>query len=459
MLTNKRMWSLFIFFLYLITFTLIFKIVKGKLTRYLLYAHISYWLLSMSLSLLNPYGLYAVSLKTYLVVLLGTYSYILGYILIPSTEGDNRDYSIFMNNIRKQVERLHSSKIWLVFCLILLAFIIYVFSLYKDAILLYTASDVARNFDLVIGSDSIIYSLYRFIIPVFSTIVTFLLAYTILYNKNFLYATIYLMILIAKSAIGGSRASIFTIVIYFIVLFICNFLFSKEFVKRLKLKSICLYSSIIIIVYLFTGYLSYLRSLNDIRSSTKFSVENLISGCDKFNKELVVYVVGAYRALDYGIVNKYTESSGGYKYGRATLMGFERFISMFSSLLGYPIQSVYNLTVDRQQEHVINIGSSTKYGQTGFNYAYTHYMIFYYDFGIFGVIFFSILFGLTTKLVLNRFIKRKSLFSAMLFFYFFYIVLRVGFQWTFINASPYIFIILMLLVDRKYVVNIKTQYS
>lgn len=450
------MWSLFIFLLYLLTFLLIFKFVKGKLSRYLLYAHITYWLISMSLSLLNPYGLYAVSLKTYFVVLFGTYAFILGYFLLPSIEGDCRDYSVFMDRIKTQVERLHSSKIWLLFCLVLLAFIIYVFSLYKEAILLYTASDIARNFDLVIGSDSIIYSLYRFIIPVFSTIVTFLLAYTILYNKNRLYAVIYIMILIAKSAIGGSRASIFTIVIYFIILLICNFLFSKDFLKRLTIKSICLYSSIIIVVYLFTGYLSYLRSINDIRSSTKFTVENLLSGCDKFNKELVVYVIGAYRALDYGIVNKYVELSGGYKYGRATFMGFERFISMFSSFWGYPIQSVYNLTVDRQQEHVINIGSSVKYGNTGFNYAYTHYMIFYYDFGILGVLIFSILFGLTTKLLLNRFIKRKSLYSAMLFFYFFYIVIRVGFQWTFINAYPYLFIILMFIMDRKYLIRTKS---
>lgn len=100
---------------------------------------------------------------------------------------------------------------------------LYVFYQYKEVILIYTVSDVARNIDLLFEDKGLLSSVYRLILPAFNIIFVFLLTYSFLYKKEWKYIVIYAIPVVIKSLIGGSRGSIMIIVVYIGILYLFSF--------------------------------------------------------------------------------------------------------------------------------------------------------------------------------------------------------------------------------------------
>ena len=76
---------------------------------------------------------------------------------------------------------------WLIFCCCYILLMLYVFYQYKEVILIYTVSDVARNIDLLFEDKGLLSSVYRLILPAFNIIFVFLLTYSFLYKKEWKY--------------------------------------------------------------------------------------------------------------------------------------------------------------------------------------------------------------------------------------------------------------------------------
>lgn len=419
--------------------------IKDRLSRFLILGHLCYWFICLIISTFNPFGLYEVSPDTYYIFILHTLSFLLGFILIKPG-GFCKNLFEISDNVTETIDRLHRSKLWFCFCVCYLLLIIVIFYKYKEILLLYTVSDVARDVDLIFEGQGILSPIYKFIIPAINNVLVFLSIYCLLYKRDWKFILVYLLPVVLKSAIGGSRGGIMMIAVYAVILFLYRFIFIKSNTRTYK-RMLFLCTVSLIAVYIIAAQLSYLRNIQYGGTETTLSIETLSEGARDLNRDMIVYCIGPFRAFDYAIENNYVSQSGGYKWGRATFMGLEGFLSMFTSQLGYEIETVYSSTVQVQQSNHITIGYSSKDDFTTFNYAYTNAMIFYYDMGIFGVFLFSLLYGLIIRLSIRRLYSKRSIWSLMLVTYFFYSILRVGFNWIFVAPASWVFMFMLLFLD------------
>lgn len=130
---------------------------------------------------------------------------------------------------------------------------LYVFYQYKEVILIYTVSDVARNIDLLFEDKGLLSSVYRLVLPAFNIIFVFLLTYSFLYKKEWKYIVIYAIPVVIKSLIGGSRGSIMIIVVYIGILYLFSFFLGVRHknskMLTTKKNSITLYCIYICVCY------------------------------------------------------------------------------------------------------------------------------------------------------------------------------------------------------------------
>lgn len=434
--------SILCIFLLIISIFFSKAIEKQAISRWLLYLHFGVWLGSISLSVLNLYGLFEVSPKVYTIILVNVFAFFFGFVAIKTFNACDKNKIICV--IHNTVTSLHKNKAWAIFCLLFLLVNIYIVYKYANVLLLYTVNDVAKNRSLLFEDGSLISSVNKYLLPAINYIIIFLLAYSVLFCRNWKYITLYFACACCKSIVGGSRGSIMVIFIFLLVLLIINQYFAKDFLiklnKSLKIGVIILTIS----VYCIAGFLSFQRSRITVDEDKSFTLANLIDGCNELNKDIIVYTIGPFRALDHAFSNHYPEKAEYPLLGRSTFMGLEGFISMFSTQLGVPIKTVYDKTIARQQADVFVIGYYNN--QTIlFNYAYTNAMIFYYDGGLLGVFIFSFLFGVFVKVIINLFLKRPNIYFAILVVFLFYCITRVIFQWTFINPAVYVFLAICLI--------------
>lgn len=442
------MFFIFVIVTYLLSLLIANLTVRDRISKFIIFTHLSYWLICLAFSYFNPFGLYEVSSRTYAIFILHTLSFLIGF-LVVYPRINNEGLSAIGVKCWETIDKIQKNKLWLIFCCCYILLMLYVFYQYKEVILIYTVSDVARNIDLLFEDKGLLSSVYRLVLPAFNIIFVFLLTYSFLYKKEWKYIVIYAIPVVIKSLIGGSRGSIMIIVVYIGILYLFSFFLGVRHKnsKMLTTKKIALLSIAFIFVYVTASYLSYLRNITRGGEATELTINAIEEGARDLNKDILVYHIGPFRAFDYAMERNYLKNIGGYQYGRATFMGLEGFISMFTTQIGYEIKTVYDKTVKVQQANIITIGNSSHDGPIEFNFAYTNAMIFYYDLGVWGVFLFSFLYGMMTRVAIKRLYRKKSLFSLMIVTYLFYSITRVGFQWVFVSPAIFIFLFLLLFCD------------
>lgn len=153
--------------------------------------------------------------------------------------------------------------------------------------------------------------------------------------------------------------------------------------------------------------MGYLTSLRD--GDSRVDVDNVLQGVEQFSEQIVVYNTGSFRAFNYGIENGYIDRIGPL-FGRGAFAAVEDLISTFFAAFGWkPFETSNDILSKWLQDVQIEIGVD-KY----FNYAYTQSFIFYMDFGLFGIVFFSFLFGWMFRRVVNNFLSSPNVYSFFL---------------------------------------------
>ena len=431
------MWGLLFLLVYLLLLFLIRTKKDDYISKMVLLFFSSFWLLSLFISSFNPNGLYDVSDTTYFILLINVISFFVGYSVISNQEKYSREeYAIkFEQSLAKYLNN------WVFLLLALLSTVIVISAvLTQMAILAFDANEmsgIATGENDVLFQNSYISIIYNVFIPVLFHIFLFLFPYLLLVKKNKLYAFAAGIFIVSRALIGGSRDSIFIIIIYFIVAFILRRVITHKQLRKHRNRFVKI--SVVVIlsigIYFLMVFLTSLRHGNlDVneQSFTEYS--------EGLQESFVNYACGPFRAMDYGLNHHYDDYAGRPLLGRSTFSGLEDLLQLFGNKVGINFNPVSQKTVQHQQDHRFSV--SAKFHT--FNYAFTDAMIFYYDGGIIAVIIFSFLFGLSTKLVIRMMYREMTLPAALLVGFFVFGIYKSTFTWFMIKHWAWLYVIILL---------------
>lgn len=412
-------------------------VVKDKASRLFFLIIGGYWCISLIISLFNPFELYPVSVYAYFLLCLGYSSFFIGYAFnihgftkVKSNDNFSSVHLLFNNRLLKFVYLLS------------FGILFYLATTQWKLIVLQGALGSLKLdfFELVFNNNSILYFSYQtFIFPLFH-FSCFLLAFLILdkcvYDKKYiLFLAAYAVIF---SFVGGKRGYFLIIIEYFLIIFILlNIAFNKaKFWNIIKSSLIITIPSLFIVIGA-----AFMTALT---GGTDMDKDRMHEASSSNAKNLIVYTVGAYRAFDYALNHDYVDKAGGYTLGRATLGGaIDYYGSGVLSRLGFPIEPVRAKTMSTLQNENLTIGNGTD-----FNFAYTSFMYFYYDFGVIGIVIFSFLFGLFTRGSLKGYSRNRTIGALGLICFLFIACLQFCQNWFNIALSTQPTLLLLYILDK-----------
>ncbi len=200
----------------------------------------------------------------------------------------------------------------------------------------------------------------------------------------------------------------------------------------------------VMILIMITGVLSSLRKTDRIDIVLLSLYDSL---CD-FLEEIVVYLVGPFRALDYAVNSDYfLDKLGGCYFGEATFLGFNKLLDWIFSLVGIDYNSSYELVGNTLQETSVDINSSA----TSFNFAFSSILYYYLDFKVLGVITIPFCLGIVLRILINKFHRYPSIPAFALFVYLLTICLTGFFTWDLSKPGPAAYCLYLLFFHYSFV--------
>lgn len=426
-----------IVFLDIITYILVILSLRQLRVKTFFVLMGGYWCASLVISLFNPFDLYPVSPYVYALVSMGYISCYIGYGLkIKKIRSFKIDF-----DQEKQLEDLFHSKFFLFTFFASLLLVGYLASTQWRVILLQGALGNIKLdfFELVFNNNSALYLLYQVLaFPLFH-FSAILLSYTFIKGTYSKFSLLLLVYVLLFCFLGGKRGYFATAFEYFIIVSVFSVLISNNR-KKGELRALGKKIGIVLLVVLIGA--AYMTALsggveydkNRIQESNGKNVENMI-----------IYNVGAYRAFEYALNNDYLGKAGGYQLGRASFGGFiDYYGAPIIAKLGIPIQRVSDSTMKQLQDNEISVGKDRN-----FNFIYTSFMYFYFDFGILGIIVISFLFGRFLRYCVELSVTDNTLASFSLVCYLFISCLLFGGSWFLVGLSAQPILLYFYMLRRK----------
>lgn len=434
-----------IILLYILSIFISRYILKSSLSFYFLTIFQTWFFSLLFLSTLNPLSLKVVSFYTYFLLIINILFFTIGYLI---SRFSSSSYPIILKS--DSIERINSLKTNRFYLLSLIIFSLLIFNYllrYNEVILLEGVSE-ARSMRFYVGK--VFYSqievyFYNYVIETFSIYVAIYLAASFVWKKYDLKFILSILFVFLYSSFGSGRG--YVIEIAFLICFLVivkNFLMTKKiysdfFEKGRNRNRIPKYlvSFVLMIVYLFAIYLSNLRN-----GLFEISLDNFLEGNQYFANQIIIYCLGSFRALDYGINNLYDQFP--IMFGRLNFGGLDELLAHFLNLVGIEYMSgngVYGFfTVDN-----FNIGSGIEY-----NALFTAVFAQYLDFGFLGVVIFSFIWGFVFNRVILSFEKEPSLNKLFVISFLFIVCIGSTFSWRFQSPSACLLVMYFLLKDYKF---------
>lgn len=418
---------LFFILLYLYTSS----VIRDRLSKGIIYTFLTIWFVSLTVSTFNPYGLYPVSITTYLLLMLNVLSFTLGFSLFRI--GRNTYYGktgiICMNNIVRFVSNKVVVVSIILASLLSLKTLIEYFSVL--AYLSFNRDDTLELYKENLSStENIIINL---ILPPLFYSLNAILAYLLIYNRKCDKIAIISIYIIIYSMIGGSRVAFLIIGIAFLLI---SFMMDRI---RINMSLSILLLAFVAISYLSMSYMTALRY-----GYYEFSIYTLKVGMEMLNEHFVTYLTIPFRLLDYALHENYLDKLGGYHYGIVSLDGINRYLKMLLERFSIDIPAIYERTTDFFQDNWVLVGKARPA-----NYAYTNVVYHYLDFGILGVALFPFCFSLLLRWTIKMFYRYGSVSTYCLLFYLFFVFVHTIFSWHLNKAFSLGFILLMVFFIKK----------
>lgn len=425
--------------LYLFSNLLIFKIIQDKVSKYFILLISSYWFISLLISVFNPFGLFNVSNKIYILLIIDVLSFLIGYLSIK-----NKFFKLDVHNIRQiDIVSFCKSKIFIYVFIACFITMVYYFIKQLQIILIQNGLGNLKLdiFQMVFGGNNLMYNFYECIVSPMFHIVCLLLAYLLFNYRNNRLIFIFSLYILLYGFIGGKRAYFLTFFFYVLVMFFL----SNTYVIKNKLESNYWLKKGTYTATAFSILFSFMIFMSSLTGGIGISKDKMSEYGEDLLKQFVIYSVGPFRAFEIGLNNNYLEEAGGYLFGRASFGGgIDYYSCRLLSYLGFNTISARELTMNKLQNDSIVIGN-----QTDFNYAYTNAMYHYYDFGIMGIIIIPFFFGFFVRYCIYLFYKEKTVSSMVLIGVCFIACIQMLMFWYFIGIYPIVFVLSLLYLSKK----------
>lgn len=388
------------------------------------------------ISMFNPLGLYDVSTKTYIILMINVIMTLIGFacavkivkynnnLIYENSKGYNFEKSIFLGDDIKLN--------WFVWLTIITAIILfyYAFKFNKVALNDVVGSRMARfSVGPLFKSLEEIY-LYNWIITPLVSIYNCIIAYKLINNsfkdKTFILCSINVILYFM---VGYGRQTILELIIYTVI---CYFVFKKRKKIALKSKILCLLG---ICILLFGGIYITAKRLGMIGFDMKIMNESL----EVFMKQIVTYFTGSIRALEYGINTFFGEYL--YEFGRLTFGGLDEIIGTILNYFGINYTLANSIGSLTQAE--IFIGEGIKH-----NALYTANLAYFIDFGYIGIIIFPFLIGVFTAMTTKKFLEYKDEYSLFIYLFSVYCLILTSMKCAFQSSDTWVLLIMCYLLSK-----------
>lgn len=425
-------------------------LIKDKLSLIFLQLFLGWWGLLLFISTFNPYGLYPVSIEIYSILILSVSCFTFGFIInryIRLRQKKN-SFVLTQEQLLDNFKILSDSKLYFVLVLFFTLFIGRYLIQYQKMIILYGTED-ARNMRFYVGEvfgSSVEIFFYNYFVESFSILVSVYVAFSLVWLKFDKVFWLSIIFLYVYSSFGAGRGAIIELAFY-----ICFFYFVKSKIigknqpkvglvspinSGKKSKALLIIVPMLIFIYLFSIYLSNFRS-----GLFEISIENFVIGNEIFFSQIVIYCVGSFRALEYGITQLSPQI--GFTYGSLSFGGIDEFLGVV--LNAFKIKYEYsNAIYGLKTSSTFNIG----YDVT-FNALFTGIFVQYLDFGLFGVIFLSFFWGMLFNRVIVFFQRTQTIYSLFMVSFLFVTAIVTPLTWKLQSPSSIIFLISLFLLKRN----------
>lgn len=380
----------------------IIGIVRDKLTKWFIALIMFVLTVPFVISIFNPFELYEVAFEVYFIAFLGYLCFFFGF-FFPKQKNNYNSQDSIVDKIDILISKKSFLLIYLISLLVLMSLAITQWALIS---LQNGMGNLKLEvFELIFNGNSFLYFYYQvLLVPLFhlSCMALSVLVVNNRFNKQLV---LFLVFALAFSYIGGKRGYFAIMLEYLVLAFVLN-KYSSFGIKRVRRK-IPIVKLAILGSIVFVGA-ALMTTVG--HAGTAVDKDNLKSGMLENAENFVKYQIGPYRALDYALSHNYIERYGGYTYGRATLGGMIDYYGCgLLSRLGIPTTQVRVLTMLPLQDNSVPIGKNTSW-----NYSFTSFYYFMFDFGLIGVVFFSFLFGVCVRYSLILFQKKRTIASMTL---------------------------------------------
>lgn len=412
---------------FIIVLAIIHTQCKEKLSRQFIMAFIIYWFLVLGVSTFNPFGLYNVSVYSYILQIIFILSVVIGFSCQKYyDEGRYSNYSI----------SLFGSK---TFKVVVAIGIVIVLSMYRFKSQIMSLNDMDSGyfrmdfFEIMFSENPmLLYTYYLFLYPLYFFLMS-LVSYSIFFDRNWIRILYYMLYLLPFMSLGEGRMAYMIFGIYLLFSFYIYLEQNATFKisKRIYIIGLLMVATL----YLFMAQVT----------SNRVGTGTFKEGANELNSTIVSYSVLPMRTFDYAVNNDYINKSGGYHLGRASICGFDFLLSSFGKRVGIKFQSVREDTNGLLQNVPVPVSSSLNA-----NYSFTAAIYPYFDFGFIGIIIVPFIFGLFCKNSLIKMQKQFNIYSFALCGFLFFILLHTPFSWYFNKLFTIPYIAFLCYMSSKY---------
>ena len=413
------MLNIIIILFYILIMFFVRVIYKNNLYKNVIIAYTTWTFFIIIISNMNPFGLDDVDNKVYIIWIVNILLTVISSMFFIKKNVDS-ELDIF-----NTVSNFSSSKLFTILNVVVFIGLVYFFIRYNSL------AEGASAYDLrVIRFTTLFNSSYEqfifdYIIGGILKINMLVLSLMII-NKDYkrLSCIFGIINIILYTMIGYGRLCIFEFCLYLLF----AFLISNKKINFKTIFRILIYTFFIFLV------LSFITAIRII-GIEKINYNSFIEyGVELLSKQLIIYFIGGFRTLN-SFINSVDINN--YKLGRMTFAGFEDLFSLFTGFLGIGFFPINNSLGAYTQKTVLIGYKST------FNAFYTAIFNFYGDFGIIGVVVFSLVNGLFLSASINNLYKKRTISSFMLFIYSQSMLLCTIYRWNY-QFGNYLVVLLAL---------------
>ena len=381
---------------FIIAYILIRHQIKDKLSQFIAYSFSIYWFLSLAISTFEPMGFFEVSHRAYALLILGVLSFIVG-LCIPKYNRQNK-YVENKNQIIFAIDKLLLNR-KIIFLVLLLS--VYFFMHAQEALVASAIEGksmrVTTDSELYVG-NKLFKFLYSFIgYPLFNFLMTVIPYALFNYKKKYLIPLILsTTFILSFIIINAGRVMFVIILLYMLIIYVIN----NNGKLKLSLKTSLLSVFLLIIVLLGISSITNFRSYGTFEMDDNALKENI----DDTKERILSYSVLPIVLFDRSLKEDYMSKLNGPQWGKATFAGPELYIGNALKRLSPDYKTGNDIIISYIQNNFFPISPSSTA-----NFAYTGIFFHYQDFGIVGVIFIPLLFGLLFRKTVLAFYKRQNI--------------------------------------------------